>query len=140
MSTTDSTSIVRQFIERAWVGKDVDAVRTFYDPDFIYHNPAVEGMGPGLDGVRALLAGFHTAFPDADYRIDALVGEGDMVAVLYSWSGTNRGALGPMPATDPTATATGAIFCRVANGRIVEQWDVDDRLGVMQQLGLMTAA
>ena len=90
MSAADSKSIVRQFIERAWVGKNVDAVLTFYDPNFIYHNPAMEGMGPGLDGVRALLAGFHTAFPDADYRIDALVGEGDMVAVLYSWGGTNR--------------------------------------------------
>jgi steroid delta-isomerase-like uncharacterized protein len=140
MSASDSKSVVRQFIEHAWIGKDVDAVLTYYAPDFIYHNPAMEEMPPGLDGVRVLLAGFHAAFPDADYRIDALVGEEDLVAVLYSWSGTNRGALGPMPATERSATATGAIFCRVANGRIVEQWDVDDRLSVMQQLGLVPAA
>jgi steroid delta-isomerase-like uncharacterized protein len=140
MSTPDSKSIVRRFIEQAWIGKDVDAIQTYYAPDFSYHNPTMEGMPPGLDGVRILLAGFHAAFPDADYRIDALVGDGDMVAVLYSWRGTNRGSLGPIPATDRKATATGAIFCRVAEGRIVEQWDVDDRLGVMQQLGLVPAA
>jgi predicted ester cyclase len=32
--------------------------------------------------------------------------------------------------------ATGAIFCRLAGCKIVEQWDVDDRFAVMQQLGL----
>ena len=140
MSTQDSMSVVRQFIERAWIGKEVDAALDFYAPDFIYHNPAMKGMPPGLDGIRALLAGFHAAFPDADYRIDALVGEGEMVGVLYSWCGTNRGPLGPMPATLRTATAAGAIFCRVVDGRIVEQWDIDDRLGVMQQLRLLPAA
>jgi len=140
MSTQDSTSVVRQFIERAWIGKEVDAALDFYAPDLIYHNPAMAGMPPGLDGIRALLTGFHAAFPDADYQIDALVGEGEIVGVLYSWRGTNRGALGPMPATQRTASAAGAIFCRVVDGRIIEQWDIDDRLGVMQQLGLLPAA
>ena len=91
MSTQDSMSVVRQFIERAWIGKEVDAALDFYAPEFIYHNPAMKGMPPGLDGIRALLSGFHAAFPDADYRIDALVGESEMVGVLYSWRGTNRG-------------------------------------------------
>jgi hypothetical protein len=29
------------------------------------------------------------------------------------------------------------IIGRIARGRIVEEWDVDDRLHVMQQLGLV---
>jgi hypothetical protein len=32
--------------------------------------------------------------------------------------------------------ARGVLVCRVANGRIVEEWDVDDRLDVMEQLGV----
>jgi steroid delta-isomerase-like uncharacterized protein len=140
MSTSASRTVVRQFIERAWIGKDIDSVLAYYAPGFRYHNPAMEGMPPGPEGIRALLAGFHAAFPDADYRIDALIGENDMVAVLYSWSGTNTGAFGPMPATHRPVSAAGAIFCRVVDGRILEQWDIDDRFGVMQQLGLMPAA
>jgi predicted ester cyclase len=29
------------------------------------------------------------------------------------------------------------IVCRVENGKIAEEWDCDDRLEVMQQLGLL---
>ena len=43
-----------------------------------------------------------------------------------------------MPATGRTVTATGAIVCRVAGERIVEQWDIDDRLDVMDQLDCFT--
>jgi predicted ester cyclase len=43
-----------------------------------------------------------------------------------------------VPATGKAVAATGAIVCRVAGGRIVGQWDIDDRLDVMQQLGLLS--
>lgn len=78
--------------------------------------------------------------PDLAYAIDVVIGEGDKVAVLYSWSGTNEGSLAGLPPTGRRVSATGAIICRVAEGRIVEQWDIDDRLDVIGQLGLFPAA
>jgi predicted ester cyclase len=71
------------------------------------------------------------------YTVEALIAEDDKVAVLYTWRGTHTGSLGGLPPTGRTVTATGAIVCRVADGRIVEQWDIDDRLDVMQQLGFI---
>jgi predicted ester cyclase len=73
------------------------------------------------------------------YKIEALIAEGDTVAVLYTWQGTHTGELAGLPPTGREVTVTGAIVCRVAGGRIVEQWDIDDRLSVMQQLGLLSA-
>jgi predicted ester cyclase len=93
----------------------------------------------GPEGVRALLAATRVAFPDLRYAITTLIGEGEMVAVLYAWTGTHRGAMGGLPPTGRTVSATGAIVCRVAGGKIVEQWDIDDRLDVIQQRGLMPA-
>ena len=61
------------------------------------------------------------------------------MAVLYTWRGRRRGDLGGLTPTERAVTATGVIVCQVANGQIVEQWDVDDRLDVMQQLGLIPA-
>jgi steroid delta-isomerase-like uncharacterized protein len=140
MPVEENKAVVRRMVELGMTAGDVDAAVGAYAPDFVYHNPVLAempGLPPGLEGVRQLLLGARAAFPDLEYTIEALIGEGDLVAVLYSWRGTHTGTLGGVPATGREVRATGVIVCRLADGRIVEQWDVDDRLDVMQQLGLM---
>lgn len=139
MSTDDPKAVVRRMVERGMVAGDVDAAVAAYAPDFVYHNPAMAGQPPGVDGMRRLISTTRTAFPDLSYAVEAMIAEGDTVAVLYTWRGTHRGELAGIPPTGRTVVATGAIVCRVAGGRIVEQWDIDDRLDVMQQLGLIPA-
>jgi predicted ester cyclase len=139
MSTESPKAIVRRMVEQSMIKGDVDAALAAYDPNFIYHNPVLKSM-PGVDcvtAVRMLTEGARAAFPDLRYTIEAVIGDGEMVAVLYSWQGTHLSSLGGVPATGQTVSATGAIACRVAGGRIVEQWDIDDRLDVMEQLGLL---
>ena len=99
--------------------------------------PDLPSLPPGPEGVKQLLIATRSAFPDLRYTIEALVAEGDTVAILYTWRGTHTGALGGIPATGREVSAMGVMVCRVTGGRIVEEWDVDDRLGVMQQLGLL---
>jgi steroid delta-isomerase-like uncharacterized protein len=140
VSAEESKAVVRRYIEAAMTAGDLDAAVAAYAPDVVFHNPVLDEMPTlprGPEGVRLLLAATRAAFPDLRYDIEALIGEGDTVAVLYSWTGTHTGALSGIPATGRQVTALGAIVCRVAGGRIVEEWDVDDRLGVMQQLGLL---
>ena len=141
MSTEESKAVVRQMVE-GWKTGALDTAIAAYTPDFVYHNAAVvdmPGLPPGPDGMRQLMTATRTAFPDLRYTVEALIGEGDMVAVLYTWQGTHSGDLAGFPPTGRSVTTMGMIVCRVASGRIVEQWDVDDRLSVMQQLGLIPA-
>lgn len=140
MPTEESKAIVREMVEQIMVAGDVNAAICAYAPDFVYHNPvlaAMPGLPSGPAGVRQLVLATRAAFPDMQYRIEALIAEEDKVAVLYTWRGTQSGSPGGMPATSRSVTATGVIVCRIAAGKIVEQWDVDDRLDVMQQLGLI---
>jgi steroid delta-isomerase-like uncharacterized protein len=142
MSTEASKAVVRRMVEQGMIVGDLDAAVAAYAPDFVYHNPVVAempGLPPGPEGMRLLLAGARAAFPDMQYSIVALIGEGDTVAVLYTWHGTHRGTIGGVPATGRAVTATGAIVCRVVGDRIVEQWDIDDRLHVLQQLDIALA-
>lgn len=139
MSAAENRAVVRDMIRNGMELGDVDAAVKAYDPNFVYHNPVVTEMPDlpsGTDGMKMLMAGSRAAFPDMQYTVEMLVAEGDQVAVLYSWTGTHTADLGGMPATGKRVAATGAIFCRLANGRIVEQWDIDDRLSVIQQLGV----
>ena len=140
MSTEESKAVVRRYVEQGMIAGDLEAADRAYAPDCVFHNPVLTDMPslpPGPEGVRRLLAATRAAFPDMRYTIEALIAEGDTVAVLYTWRGTHTGELGGIRPTGREVTAMGAIVCRVARGRIVEEWDVDDRLGVMQQLGLV---
>jgi steroid delta-isomerase-like uncharacterized protein len=138
MSASSNKAIVRTMVEDGMARGDFDAALGAYAREFTFHNPVMEEMPDlprGVDGMRILLASAREAFPDLRYVVESVVAEGDEVALLYSWTGTHLGSIGGMPATGRPVHATGAIFCRLADGKIVEQWDLDDRLGTMQQLG-----
>jgi steroid delta-isomerase-like uncharacterized protein len=140
MIPAENKAIVTNMVEQGMGTGDFDTALAAYAPDFTYHNPVVDEMPDlprGLVGMRILLTGAREAFPDLRYMIESVVAEGDRVALLYSWTGTHRGSIGGVPATGRPVHATGAIFSRLAGGKIVEQWDLDDRLGVMQQLGVL---
>ena len=140
MTPAANKTIVTSMVEQGMVKGDFDAALGAYAPHFSYHNPVVDEMPdlpPGVDGMRIMLAGMRAAFPDMHYVVEAAVAEGDMTALLYSWTGTHLGSIGGFPATGKSIHATGAIFCRVVDGQIVEQWDLDDRLGTLQQLGVL---
>ncbi len=142
MTTAENARLVREMIEASMIRGDLDAGLAAYAPDFVYHNrmlATLPEVPPGPEIMRKMIAMTRRAFPDMDYTIDQLVADDDRVAVLYTWTGSHTGEMAGLPPTGRRVTATGAIFCRVAGGKIVEQWDIDDRFDVMQQLGLMPA-
>jgi predicted SnoaL-like aldol condensation-catalyzing enzyme len=139
MTNERNREIVREMVEQGMGGGDVDRAVAAYAPDFVYHNPVLDEMPAlprGPEVVQILVGATRAAFPDMIFTIESLVAEGDRVALLYSWRGTHLGSMADITATGRMVHATGAIFCRLAGGKIVEQWDVDDRFAVMQQLGL----
>jgi steroid delta-isomerase-like uncharacterized protein len=141
MSAEENKYLVRRMVEQGMIEGDVNAAVAAYASDFIYHNPMLRGM-PAAPDMREVVREFRTAsrtaFPRMHYTVEAIVAEEDMVAVLYTWRGTHQGSLGGLSPTGREVTATGAFFCRVDGGKIVEQWDIDDRFDVMQQLGLIS--
>src|SRR5881296_4071190 len=77
--------------------------------------------------------------PDLKYRIDLQIADGDFVASYATVSGTHKGEAFGMPATGKHAEWAEAHFVKMANGKITEHWGVQDRLGMLRQLGLAPA-
>ena len=78
------------------------------------------------------------AFPDLHYTVEDLVAEGDKVVVRYTGRGTQQGELWGIPPTGKQMTYTGILIWRFAEGKIAEHWAEPDRLGLMQQLGVIS--
>ena len=83
--------------------------------------------------------GYLTAFPTMELSIDEQVAEGDSVVTRVTISGTFDGPMGDIPPTGKSATIQVTTMSHIRDGRIVEEWEVFDQLGMLQQLGVIPA-
>jgi steroid delta-isomerase-like uncharacterized protein len=107
-------------------------------PDYVYHGPVGEFKGP--EGVKQMVQTFRVAFPDGTFKIDDMVGEGDKVAVRYTWTGTHKGELMGIAPTGKEVTMTAAYFYHFENGKEVEALPYSDMSALYQQLGITPPA
>jgi predicted ester cyclase len=80
------------------------------------------------------------AFPDAMVIPEAMVAEGDKVAVRFTVRGTHRGEFMGIAPTGKEVVVQGMDINRMANGKIVERWGIADSLSMLQQLGVIPSS
>jgi steroid delta-isomerase-like uncharacterized protein len=102
---------------------------------FVYHRPGMPDV-TGLAEVKQSIEMYRNAFSNMHQTIEDMVAEGDKVACRWSGRATHQGELMGIAATGKAITITGIVIYRVANGKIQEEWDYSDVLGLMQQLGI----
>jgi steroid delta-isomerase-like uncharacterized protein len=100
-------------------------------PDFVDHNHPGQA---GPDCVKAQVRSLRAAFPDLTVTIEALVAEGDLVAVRGTWRGTQQGEFRGVPPIGRRIELTGMAFWRVAGGQIRESWGLIDLPTLLRQL------
>jgi predicted ester cyclase len=103
-----------------------------YAPDVVDHNP-LPGQGPGLDGIKQLVAVYHAVFPDLSVSTDDVVSSDDRVAVQWTATGTHQGDQLGVPPTGKQVRLTGIDILRIQDGRVVERWGETNGLEMMQQ-------
>jgi predicted ester cyclase len=86
--------------------------------------------------VRQQFDAFRAAFPDFRATIHDQIAEGDKVVTRKVFHGTHHGELMGVAPTGRPVEIEVIDIVRVKNGRIVEHWNVVDRLGLLQQLGV----
>jgi steroid delta-isomerase-like uncharacterized protein len=95
----------------------------------------VNGKKIGREGLRQSMSRRFAAFPDLYVAIADIIAEGDKVGIWYTARGTQRGVFEQVPPTGKVVSWFGVDLLRVADGKIVEGYFVDDSLGLMRQLG-----
>jgi len=110
--TSVNGQVVRDYLETVWNQGNVAAADTYLDENLIQHNP---NLPNGRAALVDFITGFKQQVPDGEFAIRRLIADGDLVAVhsLFTTDPEDRG------------TAVVDIF-RIADGRIVEHWDVKE--------------
>ena len=100
-----------------------------------YTGPQGNQHGPAA--LRFVAAGLRAAFPDLHYTLDEVLAEGDDVAVRWHWTGTHQAPFRGYAPTGRPVTNTGLGIFRVREGKIVASTIETDRLGFLQQIGVV---
>lgn len=130
--------LVREITEVIWNGRQLDRIPEFYAADFVgdYRPYALR---EGHAGVRAMVEGAWTAFPDYHEELQDLIAEGDRVAVHLTISGTQLGQWGPLPPTGKRARFDEIAILPIRDGKVLGQRGVVDNLLALRQLGVVPA-
>jgi predicted ester cyclase len=133
---TANEAIYRRLIEEGFNQGNLAVVDELVAPNAREYQ---RGSGDGVEGTKNTIKYLRSAFPDFKLTIDELVVSGDKVWARQRGGGTNLGSFAGHPPTGIKSFIDVIDIVRIEDGKIVEHWGVPDQLGMMMQLGHITA-
>ncbi len=127
-----------EFLERVWNAGEIDACDRFIaDAYTLHHDPGDPWDGRTLDlaAYKERLKMSRAPFPDQHFELQAMLEDGDAIAIAWLWSATHAADYPGFPATGRRITMSGATLYRFdTNDKLTGHWQITDRLTVYQQL------
>jgi len=124
MNTHENKDFIRHYVDVVWNAHDLEKAREYVPSE------------DSLEHVRQFLV----AFPDVHVVIDDLIAEEDRVVARIHATATNTGSFGGNPPTGKKVEIHSIRIFRIADHKIVDTWAMQDRLGLLEQLGLTQSA
>jgi steroid delta-isomerase-like uncharacterized protein len=134
MSIDDNAAVARAWAQAAWQQHDLDAAARFLANDWIGHYAGL-GEAHGRDGFKRVGGAFLAAFPDMQIELEESLAAGEKLVRRVSWTATHSGTFLGIPATGRSVAVREMIILRVTGGKIAEEWETADLLGLLQQVG-----
>lgn len=131
-------SVTEQFFGAIFSQGQLALIEQVASPNHILHIPA----GPdvqGQEGLRQFVTLYRTAFPDLRFIIEDQLIEGDKIVARWTAQGTQQGPLQGIPPTGKAVKVTGITISRIVDGKMTEGWVNWDMLGVLHQIGAISA-
>ncbi len=110
--------------------------------DIVYHDPSPDGeMQTGDESAEQWADTRQADFPDLNVTVEQMVAEGDWVASMQRYTGTqeddSEDGMG-VPVTGVNAEWVSMAQFRFECGKVAEVWAVADDLGRLQRQGVIT--
>jgi len=110
-----------------------DALVEVYADDIVLHEPDEDVRG--IEGLKQFVSMIRSAIPDLRITLEDDIAEGEKVVSRWRAQGTHQGELMGIAPTGNKVIITGITIHRIEEGKIVEEWENWDALGLMQQIG-----
>jgi steroid delta-isomerase-like uncharacterized protein len=137
MSLQENKALVLRFVEEVENQHNLAAIDEFFSTGFVDHSAMTDL--PGREGLKTFFSMMFAAFPDMHFTIHQQLAEGDQVATHKTFHGTHQGEFMGIPATGKQVSIEVMDIYTIQESKMTDHWSVGDFLGMLQQLGAVTA-
>lgn len=126
-------ALVRRYIEGVLSDGKLELLDELVSPEFVDRTPGAPPQTRGPEVIRESQKRAHDLFQDIRYTLDDLIAEGDRVVARYTVRATRK----PPEGSDQgkPIEVTGITIFKIADGKILETWIVNDQIELFRQLG-----
>jgi predicted ester cyclase len=127
---------VRRIVYEVWNKGNTDVIDELYSTEVVLQSTSSKYIN-GLEANIRRLENRRILYPDIEFTINEMIVKGNTVMLLWACKGTQTGQL-PTSSVKPTYKhfrLTGCCFFHFEEEKVVEEWEIYDRLTLMQQLG-----
>lgn len=121
-SKSDNIALIKRWYKEVWNDRRIKAIDEFMSPDFVGHygHEKVTGIEHWKERFYGSLL---TAIPNLSVEIKDIVAEGNIVVTRWKANGVFSEELFGVSPSNQEIEFGGISWMRVANGKIVENWN-----------------
>ena len=133
MSAEKNKAIIRRLGEVVNKG-NLDSVDEIFASDYVRHDPSALLGNVGREEYKQAFTNLRHSFPDAQWKMEDLLADGDKVVARWTFTGTHEGQFFNIPPSGKKVAYPIIAIYRVADGKIAEDWHIFHILGLWQEL------
>jgi steroid delta-isomerase-like uncharacterized protein len=115
---------------------NMDIFNKVYAPDSRFYFPSNNPKPMSREEEMAMAKAFFAALPDMKHEVTDIFAVQDKVVMRFVLHGTHRAELEGIPPTGKQLAVSAISVFRIKNGRVIEEMEEADMLGMYQQLGM----
>jgi len=137
MSEQEILSVARKSFD-AWNAHDPKLLLALLADDFVSESDTLPAPSRGPEAQRALMEMYVRAFPDLHFNIEQMLACGDYVVTRWHSTGTHKGDLMGIPATNRRGEGIhGCSVTEIKGGKIHRDWVYWDNASLLRQIGVL---
>ena len=126
-------SIVQKYWEGKWNERRPEILDELQTPNVVYHGTSMEMNG--IEEYKQVYSSYLSAMHNSKVEVLKLIAEGDFVMSHTRFTCEHKGELDGLPPTGNEVSVSLFTIFRLVEGKIAEEWEILDELGMMTQLG-----
>ena len=127
-------TIIQSYWDGKWNERRLEILDELQTPNIVYHGPS-HTMN-GIEEYKQVYASLLSATQDSRIVVEELIAEENLVLSRTKIAFKQTGVLMGVPPTGNEISFDIFTVFRIDNGKIAEEWEMNDRLELMQQLGM----